>query len=131
MVITRETDYAIRCVLYLSMKRDQPTVVDEISQEMKIPKSFLSKIVQKLSRADILKSFRGIKGGFKLARKPAEICILDVMVAMQGSTAINKCAVDKAHCNLSPTCIVHPIWIELRNLTEDYLRKINFENLRP
>jgi len=49
MEITRQTDYAIRCILYLSGKQDQPTVVDEIAQEMSIPKSFLSKIVQKLT----------------------------------------------------------------------------------
>jgi Rrf2 family protein len=129
MEITRQTDYAIRCVLYLSKKQDQPTVVEEIAQEMSIPKSFLSKIVQKLSRADILESFRGIKGGFKLARKPAEISLLDVIAAMQGPAASNKCAVDKAKCNLSCACVVHPVWIELRKQTEDYLRKINFANL--
>lgn len=131
MEITRQTDYAIRCILYLSGKQDQPTVVDEIAQEMSIPKSFLSKIVQKLSRAAILESFRGSKGGFKLARKPAEISLLDVIEAMQGTAAANKCAVDKAQCNLSCTCIVHPVWIELRKQTEDYLRRINFENLDP
>jgi DNA-binding IscR family transcriptional regulator len=48
---------------------------------------------------------------------------------MQGCVASNKCAVDKAHCNLSCTCIVHPVWIELKKQTEDYLRKINFKNL--
>ena len=131
MEITRQTDYAIRCVLYLSGKRDQPTVVEEIAQEMSIPKSFLSKIVQKLSRADILESFRGVKGGFKLARQPAKISLLDVIEAMQGYAAANKCAVDKAQCNLSCACVVHPVWIELRKQTEDYLRKINFENLGP
>ncbi len=129
MEITRQTDYAIRCVLYLSKKKDQPIVVDEIANEMSIPKSFLSKIVQKLSRADILESFRGVKGGFKLSRKPAEISLLDVIDAMQGCAASNKCAVDKAQCNLSCTCIVHPVWIMLRKQTEDYLRRINFENL--
>ena len=129
MEITRQTDYAIRCVLYLSGKQAEPTVVDEIAQEMNIPKSFLSKIVQKLSRADILASFRGVKGGFKLARKPAEISLLDVITAMQDCAASNKCAVDKATCNLSCTCIVHPVWVELRKQTEAYLRKINFENI--
>ena len=131
MEITRQTDYAIRCILYLSGKQDQPTVVDEIAQEMSIPKSFLSKIVQKLSRAAILESFRGSKGGFKLARKHAAISVLDVIEAMQGTAAANKCAVDKAQCNLSCTCIIHPVWIELRKQTEDYLRGINFENSDP
>ena len=49
MQITRETDYAIRCVLYLSGKRGSVTMVDEISRKTAVPKSFLAKILQKLS----------------------------------------------------------------------------------
>jgi len=130
MEITRETDYAIRCVLYLAGKQGLPTVVDEIAHEMSIPKSFLSKIVQKLSRADILTSFRGVKGGFALARKPAKISLLDVISAMQGPAVSNKCAVDKRVCGRSCTCIVHPVWIELKKINENYLSKINFETMK-
>ena len=129
MEITRETDYAIRCILYLTEKQDQLAVVEAIAQEMAIPKSFLAKIVQKLSRSHLLKSFRGVKGGLRLARKPESISLLDVIEAMQGPAASNKCAVDKAQCNLSYSCVVHPVWAELRKQTEAYLRQINFRDL--
>ncbi|HMK61304.1 MAG TPA: Rrf2 family transcriptional regulator [Dissulfurispiraceae bacterium] len=129
MEITRETDYAIRCLLYLSKKKHLPTVVDEIAQEMAIPKSFLSKIVQKLNRAGLLESFRGVKGGFKLTREPEAISLLDVISVMQGPVASNRCAVDKRACNFSCTCVVHPVWLDLRKMTEDYLSKINFEDM--
>lgn len=126
MVITRETDYAIRCVLYLSWKQGHLTMVDEIAREMTIPKSFLAKIVQKLTRANLIKSFRGVKGGFQLARKPEEISLLDVIEVMQGPVAMNRCAVDKTLCSLSCSCVVHPVWVELRKKTEEYLRHANF-----
>lgn len=129
MELTRQTDYAIRCVLYLSKKQDRTVVVEEISDEMSIPKSFLSKIVQRLTRTGILESFRGVSGGFRLSRKPSEITLLDVIEAMQGTAASNKCAIDKVQCGLSCTCIVHPVWIELKKRTEDYLRKVNFADL--
>jgi Rrf2 family protein len=130
MEITRQTDYAIRCVLYLSKKQDRPIVaVEEISGEMAIPRSFLSKIVQRLTKAGILASFRGMSGGFRLARKPSAITLLDVIEAMQGSVASNKCAIDTMQCGLSCTCIVHPVWVALKKRTEDYLRKVNFANL--
>jgi len=105
-------------------------MVDEIAREMRIPKTFLAKITQKLVKANLLISFRGVKGGFRLARKPEEISILDVIEAMQGPLAINKCAVDKALCGLSVACTVHPIWVELRKQTENYLRQANFGNLQ-
>ena len=63
MQITRETDYAIRCVLYLSEFPDNVIMVDEIARAKAIPKSFLSKILQKLAKLNIVKSYRGVNGG--------------------------------------------------------------------
>jgi Rrf2 family protein len=130
MQITRETDYAIRCVYYLSDKRGSVTMVDEISREMSIPKSFLAKILQKLSKASIVKSYRGVKGGFDIARDPTEISLLDVIEAIQGPVSMNVCALDETLCGLSGTCTIHPVWIEVRGEVEKLLRGKNFSALR-
>lgn len=131
MEITRETDYAIRCVLYLSRKRGTVTMVDEISREMCIPKSFLAKILQKLTKSSLVKSYRGVKGGFEVARRPREISLLDVIECIQGPVGMNKCAVDKKACGLSGSCSVHPIWVEARKQVERFLRSKNFAQLNP
>jgi Rrf2 family protein len=130
MQITRETDYAIRCVYYLKNKPDEVTMVDEIAREMLIPKSFLAKILQKLSRAKIVRSYRGVKGGFQLAREPENISIYDVIKAIEGPVAMNVCAVDKKKCSLSSKCAVHPIWVELRKEVEDKLKSKKFSQIR-
>jgi len=102
MYITRETDYGVRCVLYLARKGGGITPVNEIARAMHIPKSFLAKIVQRLVKAGIVISGRGISGGFSLAKKPKNISILDVIKAIQGNAAtINMCAIDKRMCRLS------------------------------
>ncbi len=129
MQITRETDYAIRSVLYLSQNRHGIKMVDEIAKEKEIPKPFLSKILQKLSRAGIVKSYRGIKGGFGLAREPKKISLLDVIVAIEGSVAMNICAIDRRSCKFSDACAVHPVWVELKKQTESFLKRYNFEKL--
>src|SRR5512135_1502464 len=98
MQITRETDYAIRCVYYLAGKKSGVTMVDEISKEMNIPKSFLAKILQKLAKASLVKSYRGVKGGFELSRAPEEISLLGVIEAIQGPVAMNICALDSSLC---------------------------------
>lgn len=126
MQITRETDYAIRCVHFLSPRKDGPLVVDRIAEEMCIPKTFLAKILQKLAKAGIVKSFRGAKGGCQLNRKPADITLLDVIEAIQGPVAMNACALDSKACGLSSKCSVHPVWIEVRKEVENILRKKNF-----
>ena len=129
MEITRETDYAIRCVLYLSRKRGTVTMVDEIAREMCIPKSFLAKILQKLTKSAIVKSYRGVKGGFEVARRPREISLLDVIECIQGPVGMNMCAVDKTACGLSGSCSVHPVWVEARRQVERFLRRKNFAQL--
>ena len=126
MQITRETDYAIRCVYYLACKGGEVTMVDEIARKMHSPKSFLAKILQKLARADIVKSYRGVKGGFQLARKPREITLLDVIEAIQGPVVMNICALDKKMCRLSSACSIHPVWVEVRKQVEKLLRKRSF-----
>jgi len=104
-------------------------MVDEISQAKSIPRSFLAKIMQKLTKAGIVNSFRGVKGGFRLARKPEQVSLLDVIEAIEGPTAMSRCAIEASACNLSAACAVHPVWVNLRNMVEDYLRRTDFKTL--
>ncbi|MCL5022365.1 MAG: Rrf2 family transcriptional regulator [Nitrospirae bacterium] len=131
MQITRETDYAIRCVYYLAGKTGDVTMVEEIARQMHTPRSFLAKILQKLARAKIVKSFRGVKGGFQLSRKPGKISLLDVIEAVQGPVVMNVCALDKKLCRFSNTCTIHPVWVDVRSQVEKILKKRNFAGLRP
>jgi Rrf2 family protein len=130
MQITRETDYAIRCVDYLSDKWGSVTMVDEISREKCVPKSFLAKILQKLTKASLVRSYRGVKGGFELTRQPKDITLLDVIEAIQGPVAMNMCALDEKTCGFSSSCAVHPVWVEIRREVEKILKKNNFAKLR-
>ncbi len=131
MQITRETDYAIRCILHLAQKPDRLTVIDEIAKAGAIPKSFLSKILQKLTRAHIVRSHRGLKGGFQLAKRAKEISIFDVIEAIEGPLAMNICALDKKMCDFSNTCAVHPIWVEIREEFKKILKRYHFARLTP
>jgi len=129
MLITRETDYAVRTVLYLARDCDRTANVTEVAHAMHIPKSFLAKVLQRLVRHHILASMRGVGGGFRLARKPSEISLLSIMEAVQGPAAINVCAIDSKRCRLSATCAVHPVWVELRQDMEKRLKRQTIDKL--
>jgi len=118
MLVTRETDYAVRCVLYLAHDKEQVASVSQIAEQMHIPKSFLAKILQRLVREGIVESIRGVNGGFRLLKDPVHITLLEVLTAIQGVAPVNSCAIDKRRCNLSSRCGVHPIWIEIRREIE-------------
>ena len=130
MQITREGDYGIRSVLYLSRHPFKKiSFVNEISEEYKIPRSFLAKILQKLVKAKIVRSYRGVKGGFSLARQAREISMLDVIEAIEGKLCLNICLLDKKKCNFSKHCPVSPVWANLQVRFSDMLKKMNFEEL--
>jgi Rrf2 family protein len=129
MLITRETDYAVRTVLYLARKSGRMVSVTEIAEAMQIPKTFLAKLLQRLVKHHVLLSSRGVSGGFQLAKKPSAITLLDIMVAMQGPAGINICAVDSNRCGLSSTCTVHPVWVAIRKEVEKRLDRVTIAKL--
>lgn len=130
MQITREGDYGIRSVLYLSRQPFKKiSFVNEISEEYKIPRSFLAKILQKLVKAKLVRSYRGVKGGFSLAKPARDISMLDVVEAIEGKIYLNICLMDKKKCGFSKHCPVSPVWAAIQGRFTDTLKKINFEEL--
>ncbi len=130
MQLTREADYGIRSVLYLSRQPfKKVSFVNEISEEYKIPRSFLAKILQKLVKAKIVRSYRGVKGGFSLARQSREITVLDVLEAIEGKMALNICVSDKRKCTFSKHCPSHVLWMQVQARVVDTLKKANFDDL--
>jgi Rrf2 family protein len=129
MFVTREADYAVRCILVLSKAADCTISAAEVSKSASIPKSFVAKILQRLSKKGIIKSTQGIAGGFQLAREPGDINLLEVIEAIQGPVATNLCAVDNRLCDRSSTCVIHPIWVKLKQNTEEQLKEETFAKL--
>ena len=130
MQLTREGDYGIRSVLYLARQPYKKiSFVTEISEQYKIPRSFLAKILQKLVKAKIVRSYRGVKGGFSLARQAKDISVLDVLEAIEGKMAMNLCLSDKKKCDFSRNCPVHSVWANVQSKIIEILKKSNFEEL--
>jgi Rrf2 family iron-sulfur cluster assembly transcriptional regulator len=130
MQVTREGDYGIRSVLYLARQPfKKVSFINEIAEEYKIPRSFLAKILQKLVKAKIVRSYRGVKGGFSLARHSREITVLEVLEAIEGKLSVNICLADKKKCNFSKHCPTMPLWANVQAKMADTLKRANFDDL--
>ncbi len=130
MQITREGDYGIRSVLYLSRQPFKKiSYVNEISDAYKIPRSFLAKILQKLVKAKIVRSYRGVKGGFSLAKQAKDISMMDVLEAIEGRLYLNICLEDKKNCDFSKHCPVTYVWTSIQAKITELLEKANFEDM--
>ncbi len=131
MEITKETDYAIRAVLYLSKKAKEnaTAIAEEVAKEMEVPISFLRKILKKLEKAGLLQIKRGVSGGIKLSKMPRDITLYDVIVAMEKEIALNRCLTNNKICGLSESCPVHSVWSNIRAKLILALKETNFAQL--
>jgi Rrf2 family transcriptional regulator, iron-sulfur cluster assembly transcription factor len=130
MQITRQADYAIRAVRYLSrLETSQRAATSTVAKEMKIPPSFLAKIISQLSIAGLLHTSRGARGGVMLARTPKEITLLDVVEAIDGPILLNECVGDPGNCDFAEDCAMHPIWVEAQDMLTKRLRETTFASL--
>jgi len=130
MQITREGDYGIRSVLYLARQPfKKVSFVNEISDEYKIPRSFLAKILQKLVKAKIVRSYRGVNGGFSLARQSKDITMMDVLEAIEGKLYLNLCIQDKKKCGFSKNCPINSVWLTAQSKVVEVLKNANFDDL--
>ena len=100
MQFTKAEEYGMFGVLYLAEKdRQIVTPLSEISESQNIPEKFLAKIFQSLSKSGIVRSHRGVRGGFTLARDPKEITIKEVLETIQGPYHLMKCIKDIRTCD--------------------------------
>lgn len=111
--LTRDCEYALRAVLYLSSRPEgRVSLVREIAEAQDMPRTYLSKIVRRLTIAGLVRSRRGANGGLLLARSAGSITLKDVIEAVEGPIRLNVCLTGRGACPRDETCPAHPVWAE-------------------
>jgi len=125
MLFTKSTAYTLQALIELS-KYNEPIDVNTLSEKTEIPKPFLAKLLQNLSKKDIIKSFKGIHGGFKLTKKPEEIKIIDLFKAIEDKESlVFYCSSNSQNCtrNRNAICSTFPFFSFLENEIEKVIEK--------
>ena len=130
MRITQEADYAIRIICMLAELKDKADA-NKIAQQTMITQRFALKILRKLVGVDIIKSFKGVTGGYMLSKEPNEITLRAIIETIDGPVQIMKC-IDKDHCcsqmGLDKSkCVLHNIFASISNNIVNILDKITVE----
>lgn len=97
MQLNIKTDYAMRIVLYLAGTREIASAT-ELSEELKIPRTYVPKVFKGLIDSGIAGSKEGIRGGYYLAKRPSEISLLDVFVSSEPTMKISRCLEAERDC---------------------------------
>jgi Rrf2 family protein len=128
---SKKCELGIQAVLFLSIKKDKRIYkADEISIELKVPKEFVSKVLQILTESGIIGSKKGKKGGFYLAKSPANIKLIDIVEAIDGLEVFNSCVLGFAGCGSDKPCPVHDKWGKLRDEAYKMLSEETLEQLK-
>jgi Rrf2 family transcriptional regulator, cysteine metabolism repressor len=132
MWISKRTDYATRAVLALALAEPERTIkLNELAERTAVPPSVLEQVMPTLRTAGIVRSERGLHGGYRLNKAPSEITLERVVRLFQGQLAPIGCAT-RTHpepCAMTIGCSLRLVWETVRDATVTALAETTFEDL--
>lgn len=128
-LITRDTDYALRSICFMAKSKEKIVSVSGLVEVLKIPKPFLRKTLQILNGKGILKSYKGLGGGFKLVLPANKIFLLDLIEIFQGPFKLNECFFKKVICSNTKTCILRKKMNAIERYVLSELKSISIASL--
>jgi Rrf2 family protein len=130
--VSRKVDYALRAVIHLANDEDRERAcsVAEIADRERIPRQFLEKIIRDLIRSKLVRSRRGPRGGYVLARSADLVTFKDVIEAVEGPISLNVCVGEHAECFLMGACGMNRVWAEGQRRVMDLFQGTTIASVR-
>jgi Rrf2 family transcriptional regulator, iron-sulfur cluster assembly transcription factor len=131
--ITTWAEYGLICALHLARRAAEGVVNGrEIAAKERLPADYVEQILLRLRRADIVKSTRGARGGYTLARPADQISVRDVIAASELATFELHCVshpVEEERCSAAHDCSIRPVWVMLQRKIDDVLESVRLSDL--
>ncbi|MFQ5498932.1 MAG: RrF2 family transcriptional regulator [Candidatus Zixiibacteriota bacterium] len=136
MRLSRKSDYALRAVRHLSnLEKGRLGSINSIAEAESVPREFLAKILKDLTRSNVLVSYQGVTGGYRIARPAREISFLDVIEAIDGPIHLNLCTEESGlggvcRCDRGQDCSMRSFWQVQEKAFKKNLGKEHFAKYR-
>lgn len=127
-LITRNTDYALRAICHLAKQKKMVKVI-ELVRALGVPRPFMRKILQRLSKERILESCKGQSGGFKLRLSAEKISLIQIMRIFQGQVSLSECFLKKDICPNKGRCVLRKKIRVIERSVFCQLKQINIASL--
>ena len=131
MLLTKKSEYALLSLISTA-KSTEPKIVDELTRELNISKSFLAKIMQNLAKQGLVISHRGVNGGFALNKSWENITILEIVVAAEEKVpSVFECSPSADNCpnQVAMLCTIWPLLNNLQLRINDFLEKLTLKDI--
>ena len=130
MKISTKGRYGLRIMIDLATHDPtKPRLIRDIAESQQISEKYISRLIIDLRRARLVRSVRGIKGGFFLARPVKELTLLDIIESMEGTLSIVDCVQAPESCRRNKNCGARTIWQKLNEGIREQMRGITFEEI--
>ncbi|MBI3012005.1 MAG: Rrf2 family transcriptional regulator [Elusimicrobia bacterium] len=135
-ILSMTSEYALLAMIYIACKNDSKSggrkaivTVDQISKGTGIPSNFLSKIMNQLSKSNLIHSSRGCRGGYCLSRSSSEINAMEVIEAVEGEMKMTQCLVDRRSCPVVTICPYFSMWGEVQVAIQSVVKKYSLHSM--
>lgn len=122
------TDHALRCMIYL-VGKDYLSSSAEIGEAVGINKIFVQKVLRVLQDAKFVYSEHGSNGGYRLAKRPEEIVLLDVIILFEKTMKIHRCLEPEGYCERNETCPMHAYYLEIQKTLESLFGRDTLQDI--
>lgn len=131
VIFSKKCELGLQAVLYLStLEKDQRVSAGLVAEKLKVPKEFVSKVMQILTDSGIVASKKGKNGGFYLGKKPADVKLIDIVIVLDGPEVFNSCILGFPGCSVSTPCPMHHEWGKIRNMAFTMLNSETLETMK-
>jgi Rrf2 family transcriptional regulator, cysteine metabolism repressor len=130
MKLSTRTRYGIRAVIELAQHEgDRPLQLKTIAERQDISIKYLEQLMGVLRSAGFIRSVRGAKGGYVLAKPPAQITLYEVFRCLEGPVTTTECVEDATNCQRSADCAARRVWAQLEEAIRRVLTGITLADL--
>lgn len=129
--LSKKVEYALMALLHLDgLKADELAVSREIAEHFKIPSELLGKVLQSLTRAGVIESVHGAKGGYRLAGPLDQITLGSVEEAVEGKMQLVPCQGSSCACDQYVDCNIRDPILHIQQQLTNYLNGISLSAFR-
>lgn len=122
--------YGIKAMLELALSYDKEMMsVRSIAQKQNISDLYLEQLFSVLKKHELIKSVRGAKGGYFLAKHPREITIKHIMYALEGPTNIADCVDKDTTCDNLDKCATRVLWVKIRDTIDEIFASVTLQDI--
>lgn len=130
MQLTRAADYGVRVMVHLATRpAGERALLPALARATAAPESFLSKVLQALTRAKLIASRRGHAGGFEILPRGRQASMREVIEAIDGPIFLNVCLIDEHACGRETWCPAHPVWAHAQQAMLDVLSRASIAEM--